>query len=152
MTISNLRCDVCNALLPGLIPGRPGSADRPDDGDGRGGVRFSYHPGDPRMRDDSGVACERCWSEWSHWLGRPRPRICAVCEAPLVRTSSLFVSRLAEGPADRQTWQLCSRHAAELLNRLRTVEPKFDPATFQLPLAREEARHDAREGEGALDV
>lgn len=146
MTVSNLRCDVCDALLPGLIPGGPGS------GEQRGGVRFSYHPGDPRMRDDSGVVCARCWSDWSNRLGQPRPRICAVCETPLVRTSSLFLSRLGGGPAERQTWQLCPPHAAELLNSLLTVEPKFDPATFQLPLAREEAREDAREGEGALDV
>jgi len=67
-----------------------------------------------------------------------------VCETPLARTGSLFLTRLGDGPADRQTWQLCAPHAAELLNRLRTVEPKFDPATFQLPLARSEH-------EGVLD-
>jgi hypothetical protein len=54
----------------------------------------------------------------------------------LARTSSLFVTKLA----DRQTWQLCAPHAADLLNRLRTVEPKFDRATFQLPLDRPEKR------------
>ena len=127
MTISNLRCDECDVLLPGLIP---------EAGVGRAGVRFSYHPGDPRMRDDSGVLCAGCWSGWTDWLGQPRPRVCGVCETPLTRTSSLFVTRLGEGPADRQTWQLCAPHAAELLNRLRTVEPKFDPASFELPLAR----------------
>jgi hypothetical protein len=128
MTISNLRCDMCNALLPGLIAA-PGS--HPDQG-----VRFSYHPGDPRMRDDSGVLCGTCWSDWADWLGTPEQRICAICKIPLTRASSLFVTQLA----DRQTWQLCAPHAADLLNRLRTVEPKFDRATFQLPLDRPERR------------
>lgn len=143
MTISNLRCDECDALLPGLIP-RPTA----ESGPGRSAVRFSYHPGDPRMRDDSGVLCTGCWSGWTESLGEPRPRVCAVCETPLTRTSSLFVTRLGEGPADRQTWQLCAPHAAELLNRLRTVEPKFDPDAFQLPLDRSE--HES-EREGVLD-
>ena len=128
MTISNLRCDVCNALLPGLIA-------EPRDDQGRG-VRFSYHPGDPRMRDDSGLLCGTCWTEWAGWLGSPEPRICAVCKAPLARTSSLFVTKML----DRQTWQLCAPHAADLLNRLQTVEPKFDRSTFQLPLDRPERR------------
>jgi hypothetical protein len=135
MTITNLRCDECDVLLPGLIP---------EAGVGRAGVRFSYHPGDPRMRDDSGVVCAQCWSGWTDWLGQPRPRVCAVCDTPLARTASLFVTRLGDGPADRQTWQLCAPHAAELLNRLSTVEPKFDPDAFQLPLARSEH-------EGVLD-
>ena len=151
MTISSLRCDECDALLPGLIPRLiprlvPGAV--PDAGVGRAGVRFSYHPGDPRMRDDSGVVCAACWSAWADWLGQPRARVCAVCDTPLARTRSLFLTRLGEGPADRQTWQLCAPHAAELLNRLRTVEPKFDPDVFQLPLARSE--HES-EHEGVLD-
>lgn len=122
MTISNLRCDMCDALLPGLIAATGDSPAR--------GVRFSYHPGDPRMRDDSGVLCGTCWSDWADWLGSPEPRICAICKTPLSRTSSLFMTKLV----DRQTWQLCAPHAADLLNRLSTVEPKLDRGTFQLPL------------------
>ena len=104
------------------------------------------------MRDDSGVVCAGCWSAWTDRLGQPRPRVCAVCETPLARTASLFVTRLGEGPADRQTWQLCAPHAAELLNRLRTVDPKFDPESFQLPLARSDHRADLDpDREGVLD-
>lgn len=128
MTISNLRCDLCDALLPGLIPGQ--SDER------RGGVRFSYHPGDPRMRDDSGVACAPCWSQLERWLGRPRARECAVCATPVTRTSSLHLRRVG----NPQTWQLCSVHAPAMLNRLNTVEPKFEPDTFRFPLARPEGR------------
>ncbi|GAB90796.1 hypothetical protein GORHZ_118_00120 [Gordonia rhizosphera NBRC 16068] len=128
MTMSNLRCDMCDRLLPGLIPG---TGDMPGSG-----VRFSYHPGDPGMRDDSGLLCSECWSAWTGGLGEPTPRVCAVCRTPVARTSSLFVSRID----DRQTWQFCAPHAAELLNRLRTVEPKFDPASFRLPLDRSEKR------------
>lgn len=133
MTISNLRCDLCDALLPGLIPDRPNLPDGPDVRDGRaGGVRFSYHPGDPRMRDDSGVVCTGCWSQLAGWLGEPRERTCAVCSATVARTTSLHLRRVGA----QDTWRLCSVHAAEMLNRLSTVEPKFDPETFQLPLAR----------------
>jgi hypothetical protein len=128
MTISNLRCDVCDALLPGLIAG---SADSP-----ARGVRFSYHPGDPRLRDDSGVLCGECWAAWAHQLGEPRPRTCATCGTPVTRTTSLHLRK-----ADtRETWQLCTPHAAELLNLLNTVDPKLDPSTFQLPLAQTEPR------------
>ena len=132
MTISNLRCDVCDAFLPGLISS-PGD-------DRRGGVRFSYHPGDPRMRDDSGVLCGNCWSEWDQWLGKPRPKVCTICGTPVERTASLHLRNLS----GLENWRLCNRHAAELLNRLRTVEPKFDPDTFQLPTVRDK--------EGALDA
>lgn len=128
MTISNLRCDMCNALLPGLMTG-------PGDAPARG-IRFSYHPGDPRLRDDSGLLCGVCWSTWVGSLDEPKARVCASCGATVARTSSLYLRR----PDTRETWQLCPPHAAELLNRLRTVEPKFDPATFQLPLGSNEKR------------
>ena len=131
MTISNLRCDVCDALLPGLIQGNSG-----DGGDRRGGVRFSYHPGDPRMRDDSGVLCGSCWSEWAQWLGQPRPGVCAVCQTPVERTACLHLRNLS----GLDNWRLCSRDAAKLLNRLLTVEPKFDPDTFALPPVSDERR------------
>ena len=128
MTISDLRCDMCDALLPGLIAG---SRDRP-----ARGVRFSYHPGDPALRDDSGVLCGACWSTGRTGSDIPRARVCAVCGTPVARTSSLHLRRLDT----RETWQLCAPHAADLLNRLRTVQPKFDRATFQLPLDRPEQR------------
>ena len=128
MTVSNLRCDVCNALLAGLI----GGAGR---GDMRG-VRFSYHPGDPGMRDDSGLLCGACWSAWEGSLGTPRARSCAVCATPVTRTTSLHLRRVDT----RATWQLCAPHAAELLNTLTTVTPKLDPATFLLPLAHQQTR------------
>jgi hypothetical protein len=124
MTISNLRCDICGVLLPGLSTEFGGSPAR--------GVRFSYHPGDPALRDDSGVLCGECWSAWTEPLGKPRARVCAACGTAVARTSSLHVRR----SDSRETWQLCRTHAVDLLNRLRTVDPKLDPATFQLPLAR----------------
>ena len=119
---------MCDALLPGLIAG---SGDSP-----ACGVRFSYHPGDPTLRDDSGVLCGACWSTWADWLDIPRARVCAACGTAVTRTSSLHLRRLDT----RATWQLCTPHAADLLNRLRTVQPKLDPATFQLPLDRPERR------------
>jgi hypothetical protein len=119
---------MCNALLPGLIAG-------PGDNPARG-IRFSYHPGDPRLRDDSGLLCGTCWSTWVGSLGEPKARVCAVCGTTVARTSSLHLCKLDT----RETWQLCPPHAAGLLNRLCTVEPKFDPATFQLPLDRPERR------------
>lgn len=126
MTISDMRCDICPAWLSGLA------------GDGTvdpaGGVRFSYHPGDPGLRDDSGVLCQSCWQGWVDTLGTPRTRVCAICSTQVRRRASLYVRRL-----DWQSgWQLCTPHAAELLNTLRTVDTKFDPATFRLPLDRPE--------------
>lgn len=66
--------------------------------------------------------CGTCWSEWTQWLGRPRPKICTVCGTPVERTASLHLRNLS----GLENWRLCNRHAADLLNRLRTVEPKFD--------------------------
>lgn len=85
------------------------------------------------MRDDSGVLCGGCWTELASRLREPRAHSCAECGAKVAWRSSLHLR-----PAgSREAWQLCSVHAAEILNRLTTVEPKFDPETFHLPLARE---------------
>ncbi len=129
VTISDLRCDVCDVLLTGLIAGPGGDSCA-------SGVRFSYHPGDPGMRDDSGVLCDACWSAWADGLGEPRARVCAMCGAAVTRTSSLHLRRIDT----RATWQLCPPHAADLLNQLRTVQPKLDRATFQLPLDRQQPK------------
>lgn len=93
-------------------------------------VRFSYHPGDPAMRDDSGMLCGPCWTRWTQPLGAPRNRVCATCGTGLQRRSSLFLRRIGE----HDTWQLCPPHAADLLNALRTVDPKLDRENFRLPL------------------
>lgn len=123
MTISNLRCDLCDGPVPGLIAT---AGDSP-----HSGVRFSYHPGDPRLRDDSGVVCRTCWAAWVRRLGEPSPRVCAICGSPVAGVASLHLRNLDT----RETWQLCAPHAADLLNGLTTVDPKLDPATFRLPLA-----------------
>jgi hypothetical protein len=49
----------------------------------------------------------------------------------VARLASLHLRRL---DVAGQAWQLCRQHAAERLNLLRTVEPKFDPRTFRFPL------------------
>ena len=123
LTVTDLRCDCCGRLTAGPAPA--GSAES------RTGVRFSYHPGDPRMRDDSGLLCAPCWASWAHDLGVAAPRRCACCGLEVSRLQSLHLRRLDEAG---QAWQLCRLHAAERLNLLRTVEPKFDPQTFRLPL------------------
>jgi len=122
VSISNLCCDRCGRPLAG--PAEDAGA-VPE-----AGLRLSYHPGDPRLRDDSGLLCLGCWSVVAGWLGDPRPRACAVCGAPLRRHGSLYVRR----GGDPEQWQLCPPHAADLLNSLRTVDPKLDRATFRLPL------------------
>lgn len=126
MTLSDMRCDVCAVRLSGLADGEVAQA--------TAGVRFSYHPGDPGMRDDSGVLCVGCWRRWTARLDTPRARVCAICGAPVRRRASLFVRRTDAA----QSWQLCTPHAADLLNVLRTVDPKLDRATFRLPLDRPE--------------
>jgi hypothetical protein len=116
MTITDLRCDFC---------GRPRSGPA-------SGVRFGYHPGAPQFRDNSGLACEPCWAAAVGALDGPAAaRSCAACGAEITRTTSLHLRRLDGG----RTWRLCATHAAEFLNQLRTVEPKFDPATFRFPAA-----------------
>ncbi len=126
MTIRDARCDLCGAQVVGLAAPGEGAAGQ--------GIRFTYHPGDPRMRDDAGMLCWQCWGPWSAELGEPRERACARCAVSLTRRSSLHLRRL---DAPGTGWQLCARHAAEILNSLRTVDPKLDPETFRLPLDRE---------------
>lgn len=121
MTVWDLHCDLCGAL----VPAPPAAADSEVSG-----VRFVYHPGSPALRDDSGLACRSCWSQMLP-TGPVDPGRCAVCQAPVTRVSSLHVRPF---DAPEATWRLCEPHAAEFLNRLLTVEPKFDPATFRLPL------------------
>jgi hypothetical protein len=126
VTVSTLRCDRCGLPVTGLE--EPVAGAFPDPGP-RPGVRFSYHPGDVSLRDDSGLLCRPCWRAWTSPLGQPITQACAVCATALARTDSLFLRRSG---AER-SWQLCARHAAEVLNGLLTVEPKLDPATFRLP-------------------
>jgi hypothetical protein len=128
MTITDLRCDRCSAWLSGLMTGARDER--------TAGIRFSYHPGDPGMRDDSGTLCGSCWQVWASELGMPRSRVCAACGRPVERRASLHLRRL-DGPSG---WQLCGPHAVELLNALSTVEPKLDPVTFRFPLDRPEGR------------
>lgn len=122
MTITDLRCDICGIAVPG-----PAGAGVPA---GAGGVQFAYHPGDVRLRDQSGLLCERCW-EHAFADATPSGQRCAICASPVTYAGSLHVRRL--DTPDRR--QLCRTHAIEFLNRLRTVQPKLDPATFQLPLS-----------------
>jgi hypothetical protein len=126
VTVSNLRCDRCGSPVAGLEDPGAAAGDAPAR---LVGIRFGYHPGDVALRDDSGLVCRSCWQAWTEPLGEPVPRACAVCAVPLARTDSLFLRRAG---AER-AWQLCSAHAAEVLNELLTVEPKLDPKTFRLP-------------------
>ena len=121
MTVWDLHCDLCGALVPA-----PSGASESE----VSGVRFVYHPGSPALRDDSGLACRSCWAQVLP-SGPVDPDRCAVCQAPVTRVTSLHVRRF---DAPESTWRLCEPHAAAFLNRLRTVEPKFDPTTFRLPL------------------
>jgi hypothetical protein len=114
MTIYDLRCDICGRLIP--LPAY--------------GVRFSYHPGRADLRDDSGLACAQCWMAAVRDLGEPGGgSACAACGTAVSRSASLHLRRSGE-PA---SWRLCAADAAAFLNRLRTVEPKLDPATFRFP-------------------
>ena len=120
MTVFDLCCDRCAAPLVG-----PAVAEEA----GPYGVGFTYHPGDPERRDDSGLLCAGCWSALRQWLGDGRGTgHCALCRAELEPARSLHVRRTGELLA----WQLCADHAVAFLNSLRTVEPKLDPATFRL--------------------
>ena len=126
MTVSNLRCDVCRRSLTGLVPG-----DDPVDRSATGGVRFAYHPGDIDLQDSSGTVCADCWAEWVAWLGGDQPGRCSVCGVEAGRWQSLHLRQMGGS----QHWRLCAPHAADLLNRLDTVQPKFDRDTFRLPFA-----------------
>lgn len=163
MTINDLRCDVCGRLLTGLAdrPAEPASpaqassgsaiesgrpdevpheAARPDGLPGRpDGVRFVYHPGRPELRDTSGLACQACWDEAVRPFGGQQGQAagrCAACGTPVGRLESLHLRRYD----DPRAWRLCAPDAVDFLNRLRTVEPKLDPATFRFPFADDAAR------------
>ena len=133
MTLTNMRCDRCSRTLAG--PADPGRVDADR------GIRFGYHPGDPRMRDDSNVLCGECWAGWIGELGPPRPRVCARCAAAVTRATSLHLRRTDEVG---NGWQLCAAHAVDLLNELRTVPEKLDVETFRFPLA-DGQHHDPEE-------
>jgi len=121
MTVNDLLCDRCGTYLAG-----PGDDEVPD---GPFGIRFLYHPGDFFLKDDSGLLCQGCWAALKTWLGEDRPENrCARCDLAVEHSRSLHVHR----SNDPIAWQLCREHAVEFLNRLRTVEPKLDPATFSL--------------------
>ena len=128
MTVSNARCDRCGLPVLGLLDPKSlvGQRDSPD----LRGIRFSYHPGDASLVDDSGILCVSCWREWTGPLGEPEPLICAICSRRLSREESLFLRPVGAEVA----WQLCAPHAADRLNELLTVEPKLDRETFHLPL------------------
>lgn len=131
MTVSNARCDRCGLPVTGVVD--PETLDLPgDSADARDrrGVRFSYHPGEISLRDDSGILCATCWREWTGPLGEPASFVCAICDKPLTREESLFVRPVGAKTA----WQLCAPHAVDQLNQLETVEPKLDKETFHLPL------------------
>lgn len=139
VTVSDLRCDVCGRLLAG-----PGGGCDPRwpaaDGAATGAaanqptqpapVRFVYDPGVPELRDDSGLACEPCWDRLvAGFAGPGGPPRCARCGTAVGRRDSLRVRRFD----DPRPWRLCGPHTVELLNALRTVQPKLDPAAFRFP-------------------
>lgn len=113
VSIADLRCDLCGRFLAG-----PGD-----------GVRFVYHPGMPELRDDSAMACVRCWAALIRNLDTAAATRCAACAQPVRRSECLHVRRF-DVPG---SWRLCRVHAVGFLNALRTVEPKFDAATFRFP-------------------
>lgn len=123
MTVTDLRCDHCGKGLAGP-EGLPGGA-------GRLGVRFTYHPGSPALKDDSGLMCEGCWAGVVTWLGAPAgaSSACARCGAGLDE-GRLVVLR----PGELLAWFLCRRCAVAFLNGLRTVTPKLDVDTFRFPV------------------
>jgi hypothetical protein len=161
MTINDLCCDVCGSFLAGLSgwpgphgqpdassagqpdassagqpdassAGQPGPAARAGRPGLAGGVRFVYHPGAPQFRDDSGLACEPCWADAVGGFGDSvASRCCAACGEPVTRTQSLHLRRFD----DPRSWRLCASDAVDFLNRLRTVQPKLDPAVFRFPAA-----------------
>lgn len=123
VTIYDLRCDRCDNVLVGPAAPTPAA--------GRRGVRFRYHPASPVLGDDAGLLCEACWNDSTTWFGAQVIGRCSRCGVDL-RTAPVLV--VAE-TGDLAGWLLCTTHALEFLNSLRTVEPKLDPATFRLPMA-----------------
>jgi len=121
MTVADLRCDRCGAPLAGP-EGIEGAS-------GRLGVRFTYHPGAPELKDDSGLACTDCWRDIVEWLGAPASTDrCVRCGDPL-QDGRLVVVR----PGELLAWFLCRSDAVTFLNGLRTVDPKLDAETFRFP-------------------
>jgi hypothetical protein len=142
MTISDLRCDACGRLLagPATRPAAPAdpAATLPGSAGNVEGVRFVYHPGRPELRDTSGLACQACWDEAVRDFASPAGGHCAACGTPVGRLESLHLRRYD----DPRAWRLCAADAVGFLNRLRTVHPKLDPATFRFPFAAGTAAHD----------
>lgn len=125
MTVHDLRCDFCSAALAG--------PDGISSSSSRGGVRFVYHPGSFEHRDDSGMACASCWAEVSAPMATAGAGLttCALCGGDL-QQGRLVVSTLSN-PETAPFWALCRLDGIAFLNRLRTVEPKLDPASFRFP-------------------
>lgn len=145
MSVTDLRCDRCDRLLLGPgdpqigVPG-PGGLEMAEPASpaetsasetALTPVRFVYHPGDYRLRDDSGLLCAQCWTTAVEHMGGETRKAgsCAVCRVVLERGQSLHVLR----SGDPVAWELCRVHAVEFLNALHTVEPKLDAATFTFP-------------------
>ena len=120
MTVYDLCCDRCGVPLSGPEGAHVGALT---------GVRFQYHPGFPELGDDAGLVCRRCWELITSWMGTRRAATCSRCGADLQAAPSLFFHH----HGDLLAWRLCRDDALEFLNTLRTVEPKLDPDTFQLP-------------------
>ena len=118
MTITDLRCDICGTSLAGsamLDPEDPRSA-----------TRLYIHPGDPLHRDDSNLTCLACWHELTAWMGGTgRPDVCGVCGEAVTYEGSLHVLEMTGRIGEAPEWQLCRGHAVELLNRLRSTDPKM---------------------------
>jgi len=123
MTIYDLRCDRCDAVLVGPAAPTPGAGVR--------GVRFRYHPAARELGDDAGMFCEGCWQACNVWFGEQAIDRCSRCGVDLRSAPALVVSAVGELAG----WLLCTSDALEFLNSLRTVEPKLDPETFRLPVA-----------------
>lgn len=122
MTISDLRCDCCQRRL--VLP--PGFAGEPAS---QRSIRFSYHPGDPHLRDNSGLSCQPCWDRLVGTWTASAPDRCAACAAPVTRFTSLHVKSSAQSGSH----QLCMVHTVAFLNALATVQPKLDQASFRFP-------------------
>ncbi len=125
--MTDLRCDHCECGLP--LPPDLALNDRR-----RASVRFSYHPGNPHLRDNSGLLCLACWNELAAgWDEAPIVDRCTRCGAVVSRFTSLHI-RASETSGEVQ---LCASDAVDFLNALRTVDPKLDPETFRFPTERE---------------
>lgn len=123
MTVTDLRCDRCEGGLP-LPPDLAVQQPR------QASVRFSYHPGNPHLRDNSGLLCLACWNELAAgWDESPIVDHCAKCQVTVSRFTSLHL-RASETSGEVQ---LCASDAVDFLNGLRTVDPKLDPVTFRFP-------------------